>query len=814
MFNTSSQRFEYKKRQVDVLLENNFAFSKSFSTKKLFLQVNFKKIMKRYFFPLLFLLYANHLFSQSSFSIGGKGADQAVDIERDTQGNFLMASFFSDSTDFDPSTGVNWKVSKGKEDIGIAKYTTTGRLRWAFSIGSTQTDVPYSVRQDSQGNVYLAGSFSATMDVDPSANVFNLANKGGTDGFLAKYDSIGRFMWAIGIGSKSADAVYDIKIDNNGGVYVCGKFSETIDFDPNENVRNLVSNGGNDVFLAKYAQSNGAYQWAMNLGSKSDDLTEIGQTGLLVTQTGDCYLSATFSQSINFNPLGTQQVILNAVGKNDGFLAKYNRNGGLFWVVRQAATPQKSINMPAANLTVDNAGDIVGIGNFVETIDLASNETRPSTFTLTSFGGTDTFIFKYDVNGRLKTAFRAGGTAEDWGYKVRTDRSNNIIFTGLFRQTASFDSGAGIFTINASASNKASDMFLARYDAFGNPYWAKNYGAVNQNDEITSGNALLIDSDDEIVLAGRFHTSLLYNSASSPFFSKGNSDIFLFRNNADGTFSVDKGCRGKPNAGRINTPSIVCSASLINMKLLDYSKDENLTILWQESNDNRNFTNIATSGKNDVITVASINRDKFFRAIVSCSNSGSFDITETVKISPDNLQIDGGEDRIIAPNEVITLGGNPTLKDGVGKYKYDWFPRTLVSNFQTANPTFSSPNEGFYEFTLNASDSLCTLTRIIKITVSKTVGTEDDLETQFLLNNYPNPFENQTFIRFRMLENAQAKLQIIDVHGKVIQTILDQRISAGDYEFEFDAGNLPNGMYFYQLQSQNSLITKKMLLLK
>ncbi|MBK8551569.1 MAG: T9SS type A sorting domain-containing protein [Ignavibacteria bacterium] len=87
-------------------------------------------------------------------------------------------------------------------------------------------------------------------------------------------------------------------------------------------------------------------------------------------------------------------------------------------------------------------------------------------------------------------------------------------------------------------------------------------------------------------------------------------------------------------------------------------------------------------------------------------------------------------------------------------------------------------------------------------------------EKFFLYQNYPNPFNPETVIRYSITESGFVVLKVYDVSGKVIQTLLNERQVAGTYSVKFDGNDLPNGVYFYELNTGIESVTKKMLLIK
>ncbi|MBT8390663.1 MAG: T9SS type A sorting domain-containing protein [Ignavibacteria bacterium] len=87
-------------------------------------------------------------------------------------------------------------------------------------------------------------------------------------------------------------------------------------------------------------------------------------------------------------------------------------------------------------------------------------------------------------------------------------------------------------------------------------------------------------------------------------------------------------------------------------------------------------------------------------------------------------------------------------------------------------------------------------------------------EEYALLQNYPNPFNPTTRIRFSIPTANKVTIDVFTQLGEKVATVLNSNLSAGYYEFEFDAMNLPSGMYFYKISSGNFTDIKKMVLIK
>jgi hypothetical protein len=96
-----------------------------------------------------------------------------------------------------------------------------------------------------------------------------------------------------------------------------------------------------------------------------------------------------------------------------------------------------------------------------------------------------------------------------------------------------------------------------------------------------------------------------------------------------------------------------------------------------------------------------------------------------------------------------------------------------------------------------------------ELNVSSTIP-DGDAITQ----NYPNPFNPTTQIGFSVDNRKDVKLEVYDTAGRKIQTLIDRELNRGFYTATFDGNGLASGIYFYRLVTGNSVLTKKMVLVK
>ncbi|MBC8322569.1 MAG: T9SS type A sorting domain-containing protein, partial [Candidatus Marinimicrobia bacterium] len=83
-----------------------------------------------------------------------------------------------------------------------------------------------------------------------------------------------------------------------------------------------------------------------------------------------------------------------------------------------------------------------------------------------------------------------------------------------------------------------------------------------------------------------------------------------------------------------------------------------------------------------------------------------------------------------------------------------------------------------------------------------------------LSQNYPNPFNPETTIRFSVASTHTSQLQIVDIMGRSVDTLIDKQLSPGEYSITWDGSTHPSGVYFIRLSSENKMKTIKMILLK
>lgn len=105
----------------------------------------------------------------------------------------------------------------------------------------------------------------------------------------------------------------------------------------------------------------------------------------------------------------------------------------------------------------------------------------------------------------------------------------------------------------------------------------------------------------------------------------------------------------------------------------------------------------------------------------------------------------------------------------------------------------------------------------VLLTAQSIVGVEKEEgipETFSLSQNYPNPFNPSTTICFGLPQTADVQVTVYNILGEAVQLLVSETLPAGNYSYQFNASEMPSGIYFYRLQTESFMETKKMLLIK
>lgn len=245
------------------------------------------------------------------FRIGGNGFDQGAPggLSADLAGNIYFTGRFQQTTDFDPGPGTRNLTSTGGDDLFVASYTPGGTLRWVFAIGGNGLDGGHRVRLDPDTNVFVSGWFTGNADFDGGSGthiVSATSTNGGSDAFIAKYDSSGNFQWVaplhLSAGNTNFGIAAGMAVNSRGQALVTGQYFGDSTLNDSTQAFALTNAGNSDCFLARF-DSNGGLAGAQidsASGSSTSFLFRVDSAA------GRDYVHEISSDLIGWTPVSTQ----------------------------------------------------------------------------------------------------------------------------------------------------------------------------------------------------------------------------------------------------------------------------------------------------------------------------------------------------------------------------------------------------------------------------------------------------------------------------------------------------------------------------
>jgi hypothetical protein len=361
-------------------------------------------------------------------------------------------------------------------DIFIAKYSyeITGGLKWwAYMKGAGTGDIGKGIIVDPGANVYVTGSYTATLtfyNSDGSAFGTTLASSGG-DSFVVKYTSEGVVSWAARQSVNLTQGGYSITCDAGSNVYVYAPYtsvSATIyNSDGTTASTRALLAAGAQALLVKYTTT-GTSPWAARFGWVGTDanpqpnrITIDGGSNIYVTGfLADPGLSIYSGADVLW---GSRSTI--APGNRTPFIIKYSTTGAVTWAVRMGSS---SGGNEGRGLVVDNESNVYICGTTSSQTGFwnASDVLVPTSNIVTS--GPSIFIAKYTNNGDVVLATKFSGTTTNDVSGIACDTSNNIYLSTFYNGTVTFwNASSNVPSSTTLTSISGQDIGIINYDKNG-----------------------------------------------------------------------------------------------------------------------------------------------------------------------------------------------------------------------------------------------------------------------------------------------------------------------------------------------------------
>lgn len=281
-----------------------------------------------------------------SKSFGTVSYNRGHGVDTDAAGNVYLTGTFNKTIDLG---GGTLTTSKGYT-VFLASFTSAGKHRWSRTLTTSPSSL--SVRglvADKAGNSYIAGGFGY-YPTDLGGGT--LPNKGGTDIFVASYNSSGKHRWSSALGSTKSQTANGVAQDPAGNVYIIGLWKTEVP----SCYPAFCSWGKDEVVVASYSSA-GKFRWSRIFGSTNawNNQGYDNGNGIAADKNGNVYVTGWTSGKLRVN--GKYYAY---VAESDLFMVSLSSNGGYRWVRTHGGGDSDS----GQNMAVDPSGRVLVTGAF------------------------------------------------------------------------------------------------------------------------------------------------------------------------------------------------------------------------------------------------------------------------------------------------------------------------------------------------------------------------------------------------------------------------------------------------------------------
>jgi len=545
------------------------------------------------------------------------------------------------------------------------------------------------------------------------------------------------------------------------------------------------------LFILTGINSNGqGYEWARKSGLWAYDYA----FGVGADAAGNVYITGKYEMDAEFEGGST----VTCEGNHDIYLAKYNATGTFQWV----KTAGSVFGDYAHALSVDADGNCYITGEFEMDANFDST-------TLSTWGSNDIFVAKYNTNGDLLWARRAGGTRSDQGLAISVS-NGNVYIAGKFKDTCFFET-SNITLI----SNGDDDFFVAKYDTDGNLAWATSGGSPDEDETF----GIATDNSGNSYITGHFYSTT--NISSATLTSDGLGDIFIAKYDNSGNLQWAKRAGGEfddegnsvavDNSGLIYvTGRFRVNSNFDHLSMWASLGDADIFIACYNNSGNVQWIQKAGGDKNDFANAITL--DAFSNIYIT----GSF--AETAVFSGTTLTAADSADIYIA--SYTPSGSLRWILHPGGSHDGNYLVGTEEAGYAIAiDGAGKVLVGGGFRKDVNFGGTLMTGwtntdSFVTKIDPLSTSVAEVALESEF--NLFPNPSQSYFNLTGKIgkSKSGSATFEIIDVLGRIVYIrpiiINDEHVN----ERILLPTDLSEGTYQIKIYSDEESVNKRFILKK
>lgn len=354
----------------------------------------------------------------------------------------------------------------------------TQDLGWTISNEGKTSNGSY-VEVDAAGNVYVYGSFSDTVDLDPSAGVAQYTTINSiSENYLAKYDAAGNYLWSKKMtGFLPQGNERDLMaLDSQGNILIAVNFQDSL-VDLNDSTYYAMA-GSRDFGILKL-DGNGNQLWFKLAQSSSHEWFRF----IDIDNQDHLLLSGSITGALDID-FGSGTEIISPDGSVSNFLLKLDESGTFEWVRTWSGA------MEVLDLAIDTSRNVWVTGNFTDTVDL---DPSAGDFTVqNTTNNVQAFTLKLTSNGDFSWAKTVVSTILAYSDRIALTGNNEAIIGGRYQGDIQMVSGTYSLpnTMNA---------YLLKLDENGTEQWSRNiqcegYNLISEIKVLSDGTIFFLGS--------------------------------------------------------------------------------------------------------------------------------------------------------------------------------------------------------------------------------------------------------------------------------------------------------------------------------
>lgn len=727
-----------------------------------------------------------------------------------------IASLASSAIAVDISKNVyltGWSTNlNGRIDYVTLKYDSSGTQQWLVEYDGPghDDDVPSALAVDDSGNVYVAG--------------YSIGSGTAFDYATVKYDRLGNQRWVArynGPGN-GHDRAAAIEIDSSGNILVSGS-----------SVGDAETGRSYDIATVKY-NATGQQLWVARYDGVLHGVDQVNS--LAIGREGKTYVAGktegasrttyevitTFDFVImGYNQSGTQEWIhpKNGPASFDRASALAHDGFGNFYI--SGLSQRSGARDDFAMIKLNDAGGQLWVARydgslnfFDQPVPLAVDQNGNSYITGT-VDGNKTATIKYDTHGVQQWATQFSRLADYYqAVAISSDTRGNVYLSG-----------------HSFASNAHWNYTTVKYNSAGVEEWVAVFDGSGNYHDYVSG--LAVDKKGNVYVTGttytfnpeaRYFSTIKYNtngteewvatykftlasvSRASAIALDDSGNVYITGSNFTGNTGTDFITIKYNNAGEEQWIAQYNSNGQDFDDPTGLAVDNDQNVYVTGISFPQGYSTVKYDSFGNEQWVAKFELKKIFRDVPSTKLALDMHGNAYVTGLLDANVIDGTLDNF------VTIKYDPAgekqweVRFNKPGYSNDHANGIVVNNDGSIIVSGWSEGNGWSVYT------------VVKYTQSPVSVEEDESSSPHIFHlaqNYPNPFNPSTTIRYALARTSRVTLKIFNLSGQEVATLVDEIKSQGAHEVQWEAPDLPCGMYFCRLQAGNEFVqARKLLLLK